>query len=321
MGSPMAPTYANIFMAMLERKLLNQAPQDLIPIEWIRFIDDIFAIWTHGLDKLKTFLTYMNNMHPTIEFDYTYSEKSVNFLYITIYINSTGKLESDLYIRHTDRTLLLHQNSFHPQSCKNAIIYSQALRYRRTITENQKLEQRLNHLLITLIHRGYKDDTITTAFNKALCYTQNELLHKNKIKETKNNPVFSIQFNDNTKYITQILRKHWHIIEQDPTLRILWPEQPIVAYQKNNNLRDKLVNAILTKNKQTTLYHVTTPAPKTYTTPTNLFVKPMIPPAYHSKNNKSSIKIPQPPKQHNTRNDNRELMVSMKKRQHQQYSN
>ena len=26
MGSPMAPTYANIFMAMLERKLLQKAP-------------------------------------------------------------------------------------------------------------------------------------------------------------------------------------------------------------------------------------------------------------------------------------------------------
>ena len=44
MGSPMAPTYANIFMAMLERKLLQKAPNNLIPIEWIRFIDDIFAI-------------------------------------------------------------------------------------------------------------------------------------------------------------------------------------------------------------------------------------------------------------------------------------
>ena len=136
MGSPMAPTYANIFMAMLDRKLLKQAPQGLIIIEWIRFIDDIFAIWTHGLDKLKTFLTYINNLQPTIKFDYTYSAKSVNFLDTTIYINSTGKLESDLYIKPTDRTLLLHQNSFHPQSCKNTIIYSQALQYRRTITDD-----------------------------------------------------------------------------------------------------------------------------------------------------------------------------------------
>jgi hypothetical protein len=51
MGSPMAPTHANIFMAILERKLLQKAPNNLIPIECIRFIDDIFAIWTHSIEN------------------------------------------------------------------------------------------------------------------------------------------------------------------------------------------------------------------------------------------------------------------------------
>ena len=97
MGSTMAPIYANIFTAMLERKLLNQAPQDLIPIELIRFIDDIFAIWTRGLDKLKKFLTYINNKHLTIKFDYTYSEKSFKFLDLTIHINS--QTEPYFYIK------------------------------------------------------------------------------------------------------------------------------------------------------------------------------------------------------------------------------
>ena len=101
MGSPMAPTYANIFMAMLERKLLQTAPNNLIPIEWIRFIDDIFAIWTHGIEKLQQFLTYIDEFHPTIKFaliDYTYSHKYVNFLDTTIYLNSLNKFESDQFI-------------------------------------------------------------------------------------------------------------------------------------------------------------------------------------------------------------------------------
>ena len=247
MGSPMAPTYANIFLAMLERKLLQKAPNDLIPIEWIRFIDDIFAIWTHGIEKLEQFLAYINEFHPTIKFDYTYSHKSVNFLDTTIYLNSLNKFESDLYIQPTDRTLLLHNNSFHPHSCKNAIIYSQALRYRRIITDNNKLLQRLNNLLIALIHRGYKHDNITTFFNNALQYTtQKELLYNEKITKTNNSPIFTIPYNYNTKYIAHILRKHWTIIENKPALRILWPEPPMVAYQRNKNLRDKLVSAKLT---------------------------------------------------------------------------
>ena len=242
MGSPMAPTYGNIFMALLEWKLLQQAPDNLIPIEWIIFIDDIFAIWTHGIDKLKQFLTHINNFHPTIKFDYSYSDKSVNFLDTTIYINDKNKLESDLFIKPTDRTLLLHQSSFHPQTCKNAVIYSQALRHRRIITDNDKLQQRLNHLLTVLIHRGYKHDTIINNFNKALQYTQPELLNKNKKPETNNRP------KTNTKYIAQILRKHWSIMENDPTLRILWQEPPIVAHQRNKNLKDTLVRAKLNNN-------------------------------------------------------------------------
>ena len=44
LGTPVAPSYANIFMAALEEQLLLNAPNGLIPFEWIRFIDDIFAI-------------------------------------------------------------------------------------------------------------------------------------------------------------------------------------------------------------------------------------------------------------------------------------
>jgi hypothetical protein len=51
LGFPIAPMYANIFMAVLERELLKKAPNNLLPIEWIRFIDDIFAIWTDDTEN------------------------------------------------------------------------------------------------------------------------------------------------------------------------------------------------------------------------------------------------------------------------------
>ncbi len=87
---------------------------------------------------------------------------------------------------------------------------------------------------------------LQTAFNKALKYTtQNELLNNEKTPKTNNSPIFSIQYNNNTKYITHILHKHWSVIENDPTLRILWPEPPMVAYQKNKNLKDTQVTAKL----------------------------------------------------------------------------
>ena len=51
--------YVNIFMGELEQHVLQNAPGELTPLEWIRFIHDIFAIWPHGTDKLMEFLTYI----------------------------------------------------------------------------------------------------------------------------------------------------------------------------------------------------------------------------------------------------------------------
>ena len=57
MGTPMAPNYANLFMAKFENDLITSYHQEkgLKPYVWFRYIDDIFMIWTHGPDTLKEF--------------------------------------------------------------------------------------------------------------------------------------------------------------------------------------------------------------------------------------------------------------------------
>ena len=135
-------------------------------------------------------------------------------------------------IKSTDRTLLLHHDSFHPNYCKTSIIHSQALRYRRLITNNDTVHKHLDNLRIILITRGYSQHTIHTAFQKSLQFTQHDLIHKHSNTNTNNTdntndppPLsFSIPFNSNTTHIGSILRKHWHLIDIDTTLNILWPE-------------------------------------------------------------------------------------------------
>ena len=53
MGSRMAPQYANLFMADLEQRFLQTQP--LKPFLYLRYINDIFLIWTHGEESLKQF--------------------------------------------------------------------------------------------------------------------------------------------------------------------------------------------------------------------------------------------------------------------------
>ena len=37
------------------------------PFTWLQYINDVFFIWTHGEDKLKTFLENLNQFHVNIK--------------------------------------------------------------------------------------------------------------------------------------------------------------------------------------------------------------------------------------------------------------
>ena len=71
MGTRMAPNYAIIFMHSIEERILKGAEYQ--PQKWLRFIDDVFIIWSHGQEKLEEFLAYINELHETIKFTAEYS--------------------------------------------------------------------------------------------------------------------------------------------------------------------------------------------------------------------------------------------------------
>ena len=84
MGTRMAPSYANLFMASLEKQILNTAPSQLKPLIWKRYIHDIFMIWPQGESSLQNFLHHFNSFHPTIKFQHEKSHKSIQFLDTTV---------------------------------------------------------------------------------------------------------------------------------------------------------------------------------------------------------------------------------------------
>ena len=67
MDTAVAPNYANLFMDRFETKALKNWSKKSLP--WLRFIDDIFMIWTHGREELDKFINYLNSIHPKIKFN------------------------------------------------------------------------------------------------------------------------------------------------------------------------------------------------------------------------------------------------------------
>ena len=72
MGIRPAPSYANIFMAKIDKlaeDLATSFGDGIHPIRmWKRFLDDIFIIWTGTLERLHQFLDDLNMIHQTIKF-------------------------------------------------------------------------------------------------------------------------------------------------------------------------------------------------------------------------------------------------------------
>ena len=138
MGTKLAPSYANLFMTKFEQN--HVYTYHLQPTLWMKFIDDIFMIWAHGMDSLLEFIEYLNTVHPTIKFTSTISPTEVPFLDLIIYIRG-DKLYTRFHTKSTDRHMYLNVYSEHPMSLKRSIPYSQFLRLKRIHSQSHYLVQ------------------------------------------------------------------------------------------------------------------------------------------------------------------------------------
>ena len=134
MGTKMAPSYANLFMGNFEQKALAAATHS--PLIWWRYIDDIFLLWTHGEEKLNDLITYLNNLHPTIKFTSSFSYNEIPFLDVKVMLLN-GRLETELYVKPTDKHQYLLKSSCHPSHTKQSIPFSMASRLRRICSTDE----------------------------------------------------------------------------------------------------------------------------------------------------------------------------------------
>ena len=138
MGTRVAPTYANLFLADFEENHVYTYSKQ--PLVWLRFIDDtifftIFFIWPHGQEELNLFKDHLNNVHTTIKFTVETSSSSVNFLDTVVTINNDRTIKTSLYVKPTDSAGYLHYRSAHPKHCIRGIPYGQFLRIQRICTD------------------------------------------------------------------------------------------------------------------------------------------------------------------------------------------
>ena len=132
--------------------------------------------------------------------------------------------------------------SEHPRHLKRNIPYSQAIRLKRTCSDEKKLSQRLNDYSNYFVASGYKRKNVNKQMKRVHSITQSSCLEKREKKTTTRIP-FVLTYHSNLPPVGKIINDHWNILQTKPKLRRTYKERPLVAYRRPKSLRDLLVKA------------------------------------------------------------------------------
>ena len=111
---------------------------------------------------------------------------------------------------------LLHIHSHHPLSCKEGIIYSQAIQYNMIISEDHIPQEQLNNL----------------TRNPNRHHIQNQIF----------SPLLLASRTWENHLKTPSMRTGRHTITNDAKLSTIWPSKPLSAYTNSSSIYNHLVH-------------------------------------------------------------------------------
>ena len=246
MGTKMAVAFANIFMATVETEIISQSPNK--PLVWKRYIDDIFSLWSTKREEIGSFIELANNFHPTIKFTAEISATEITFLDACIYKGGRFKSESILDVRThfkpPEAFQYTHFSSCHPLGVKKGFIKGEALRLLRTNSSKRTFEENIKLFKQRLSVRGYPNNLIDETLSEVK-YEERMSALKKKNKSHKRILPFVTEYRPSVPNLRNVLMSKWRLIENQPLLRNIYKDPPLISYRKGKSLKDILVRAKL----------------------------------------------------------------------------
>lgn len=236
MGKRFAPAYANIYMASWEEEALQKCPKT--PACYVRYLDDIWGVWTGSLAEFETFVSILNEHDPSIKLKQEINPQFINFLDTTVYkgpnFMNDNKLDIKVYFKSTDTHALLHRQSFHPKHTFRGIVKSQLLRFKRICTRPEDFMEAVKVLFKALRQRGYSRSSLRHSlrtFQDGGRPPRGDLI-----------PLITT-FSSNSRLINRRLKNNFEMVLGNTGLI---PNSSVIsAYRRNKNLSDFLVRAKL----------------------------------------------------------------------------
>jgi len=151
MGTPMAPPYANLILALLEQDVIKDFQEHLLLYR--RYIDDILVVFRGDANALRQFQTRLAQQLQ-LTLTWSISTSNAEFLDLAIW-----KLHDGLCYRTHQKTLnnylYVPRSSQHPPRMFRGIIIGELTRYARTCAREEDFLQIAKRFFQRLRARGY----------------------------------------------------------------------------------------------------------------------------------------------------------------------
>ena len=180
MGTPPAPTYANLVFALHENTVVPKYSSNLLLYK--RYIDDIFGIWHHHgtveEDKAR-WTSFQSDIGSYEGLDWIFSKRVQSLDYLDIVISITGsRLKTTLFEKELNLYLYIPPHSAHPPGVLRGLVLGNCHRIYTLCSEPEDITALLRMFYYRLLARGYSPSNLLPLFDCAyhLAY------------ERKNNP-------------------------------------------------------------------------------------------------------------------------------------
>lgn len=237
MGTPLAPALATIVIADLEERYLLEST--LTPTTWLRYIDDIFAVWTHGRDALQSFIDGLNRREARIHFTWQSSFVSAVFLDLRIYkpadIAYTERLATSIYYKLTNTFSYALGNSYIARHTLRGIAIGETVRALRNCDTRKKFELARSQLLLHFRRRRYPLSALRAV--KGIDFSERPLyLEKRQGKRIERPLPLNTLYYPFNRPLGTILRQAWDRVYRDPFLSQALPTPPFPAFKNHPTL-------------------------------------------------------------------------------------
>lgn len=242
MGTPVAVIFANIFMFILERGVINRNKSKILLYR--RLLDDILVILTPDHDD---FIKEIQNMSRDIKLELISSEHSASFLDLKI---SKGRrfyhsdhpdihiVDLEVHQKALNAYLYIPFSSFHRECAQGAFIITELQRYVRNCSSIQFFRTVRQHFFNRLRERGYPEKFLKPWFTRVHYSERMRLLFGRPSEETT--PVTADSTDSSTVYFSTQYNSASAIL---PMQRILTESLPAgsgilprMSYKRSTNL-------------------------------------------------------------------------------------